>query len=97
MHETKASAVFCSECAKALQSYQCHDLLQVLSKVCNICTQVVTDMPQLAKGDAHTIITGVVDKLSDTKIQPHALELLSALSEVCSFPSSFLSTFLYHM
>lgn len=62
--------------------------MQVLSKVCNICDEVVKDLAQLAKGDAHTIITGVVDKISDTKIQPHAYELLSSLSEVCSSPHS---------
>jgi hypothetical protein len=61
-----------------------HDkLLQVVAKVCNICHDVVGNMAQFAKGDAHTIITGVVDKLSDIKIQPHAFELLSTLAEVC--------------
>jgi hypothetical protein len=67
-----------------LQGAEHHSLLQVLAKVSNICNDVVGGMAQFAKGDAHTIITGLVDKLSDIKIQPHAFELLGTLSEVRS-------------
>jgi hypothetical protein len=58
------------------------ECLQVVSMMCQVCTEVVKQMPVFAKGDAHTLIVGMVDKLSDTKIQPHAWELLSTMAEV---------------
>jgi len=36
----------------------------------------------MSKADAAALVNGVHGKLSDTKIQPHAYEMLSCLSEV---------------
>lgn len=77
------SHVSCNRALWSRASYDDDTEVQVLAKVCNICNEVVREMSQFAKGDAHTVITGVVDKLSDIKIQPHAWELLSTLAEVC--------------
>lgn len=54
---------------------------QVISKICQVCAKVAQGV-HMSKADAAALITGMHGKLSDTKVQPHAFEMLSSLSEV---------------
>lgn len=58
--------------------------MQVVAKLCNACHQLVTAAPTVTKADAHMIICGVVEKIADVKVKPHAFELLTSLAEVRS-------------
>ena len=61
-----------------------HSTLQVTSKLCNACNLVASAVPHLLKSDANLVVTGLVDKMGDTKVKPHACELLDTLAEVCT-------------
>eukprot|EP00892_Ulva_mutabilis_P001542 jgi/Ulvmu1/11389/UM075_0051.1 len=54
---------------------------QVISKICQVCAKVAQGV-HMSKADAASLITGMHGKLSDAKIQPHAFDMLSSLSEV---------------
>lgn len=57
-------------------------VVQVVSKICQVCSKVANAV-HFSKSDAASLITGVHGKISDAKIQPHAFDMLSSLAEVC--------------
>ena len=54
------------------------------AKLCNTLDKAAAGMPTVTKSDTNLVISGLVDKLSDIKVKPHAAELLLTLSEARS-------------
>lgn len=57
-------------------------MVQVLSKMCQVFTHLASNAPTLSKKDAFAGISGMAEKLPDTKIKAHAYEALSTMAEV---------------
>ena len=73
-----------SQCAQqhGVHGTDAHVCAQVVGKLCNACHLVATAAPTIAKSDAHLVISGLVEKMSDVKVKPCAFELLTSLAEV---------------